>query len=196
MEEAGFLGGGPHPLQDLGDGDKTLDGLVVGRTDFLQRRIELQLAVLEDELHFDRRQALIQEFEPVPILVLQCLVKLTVPVQAPRALRSLWETELQAAKDAPHFLDGRGPPVLPAHEVSLHKRAHLVRENLVPFPQRPVLLCELVRDALEAHDIALQRSWVTPGDDLPHAVPRVRQYLLELDSVLQQHRLLAWDHLC
>ena len=151
--------------------------------------------MLEDQLHFDRWEALVQEFEPVPVLVLQSLVKLAVPMQAPRALGSLRETELQAAKDAPHLLDGRGPPIFSAHQVSLHQHAHLVREDLVPFPQCPVLLCEFVGDALEAHHVALQRSGVAPGDGLPHAVPRVRQNLFELHSVLKQHRLLAGDHL-
>merc|ERR1712078_75154 len=185
-----------YHLEDIKiEKNEALDGLVVGRTDLLQRRIELQLAVLEDQLHFDRWEALVQEFEPVPVLVLQSLVKLAVPMQAPRALGSLRETELQAAKDAPHLLDGRGPPIFSAHQVSLHQHAHLVREDLVPFPQCPVLLCEFVGDALEAHHVAPQRSGVAPGDGLPHAVPRVRQNLFELHSVLKQHRLLAGDHL-
>merc|ERR1712091_794205 len=119
--------------------------------------LELQLAVLENEFHFNGRKALVQELQAVPVLVLQGLVDLAVPVQPPRALRALWEVQLQAAEDAPHLLDGGSPAVFSPHEIRLYQRADLIGKNFVPLPQGPILLSELVRNCLQPRHIALQR---------------------------------------
>mmetsp|Transcript_11060 Transcript_11060/g.45931 ORF Transcript_11060/g.45931 Transcript_11060/m.45931 type:complete len:349 (-) Transcript_11060:817-1863(-) len=131
--------------EGAGDAQELLDGLVVRRAHLLERRVELQAAVLEDHAHLCLRHVLVEALEAHLVLVLQDLEQLVVPVHAPLA-RVVWvqpHAALDLVEGQAQVLDALLPAVAGAHEVDRHERGHLVAHARVVRAQAAVLRREI-----------------------------------------------------
>mmetsp|Transcript_10829 Transcript_10829/g.24551 ORF Transcript_10829/g.24551 Transcript_10829/m.24551 type:complete len:273 (+) Transcript_10829:320-1138(+) len=174
---------------------KLFDFPVVGGADVFEGRVELQTALLEHKLHLDTRKRLVAALETEPVLHLQGLVELVVPVRAPGFgfVEALGLHQLNMlAKSTQAFT----PLVTLSDKIRVHQLDGHVRQLAVSLAKPSVLGSERLRRSLQALDVALKLLRVVPGYG-----PAARLDLLVLDNllkgdgVLEQHRLLARNDL-
>ena len=193
-KESGLLTRFAETFEDEGKLQKILHLFVVLRSDFLERRMELKLALLEDQTCVHLRKHLVQRFQSAMVLILQSLIQLMVPMKPPRALEIFPKLSLKVREDKTQLLHRTLPCLLLPHEIHCKQRSHFFSDCAVPLAKATILISQNARDILQLTDVRLQCHRVVPCDHLPEPVFWIGEYALELHSVVKHHGLLARDH--